>query len=747
MQKKPVPFGEWRPDIALTDSDFASLVENVFAGVNSYKPFPGLLPFANTPLSDSNDNFTKILLQFPGADGSTTFTDNNVGGSAHTWTASGNAQIDTAEKKFDTGSGLFQGSIDLDTTNPAIPGDDLLDSAAPSLDDTAGDYISTPDHADFTLGTADFTLDFQFNTTLTTDFTYYWMGQADSQLTPAGTSIVVSRIATNVMQVLVSTGTDFVTVTGTTPFTNLLNTGWHHFAFVRRASTFTLYLDGIREGSAIYNGAVNDASQPWGIGGAGSTVMPRYAGWLDEVRLSVGRARWDGDFIPPTAPYFDTHGVACGLTAARTSNGDWKIYAGTRGALFLWTAAGWTNVSRVSGGAYNVPPDALWSFAQFGTKLHAVNVNDDVQVIDIDAGTNFAALGGSPPRATNVYQLGDFLFLSGLASNKRKIMWSGINDTTTWTIGINLCDEQEFPDNGPVMGVSGGEIGYVLQDRGIRTIQFLPGDTTFIFNFQRILHDRGCISRYGFISIGNVLYFVAEDGFYAIAAQQVTTIGADKVNDWFLANSDIDRRDQIQAFSFVNKPRIAWAFHSTPTSTTYDRLIIYDWSNQRWTAVIEQAQVWATLASVGLDLDTTGAAPGDIDLDSTALGLDSFAYVGGRPLIGAIDENGFLSSLSGPNLKATLETAEAHLVPGMRTFVSDAYPLVDGSAETVAAGTRERLQDPIVWETPAPLEITGSAAVYSSARLHRFRVVVPEGNAWTHAQGVVVEAQQDGTVA
>ncbi len=56
-----------------------------------------------------------------GADGSTTFTDSATGGS-HTWTAYGNAQIDTAQNKFGGASGLFDGS---------------------------GDYIDTPDSPDW----------------------------------------------------------------------------------------------------------------------------------------------------------------------------------------------------------------------------------------------------------------------------------------------------------------------------------------------------------------------------------------------------------------------------------------------------------------------------------------------------------------------------------------------------------------------------------------------------------------------
>lgn len=445
---------------------------------------------------------------------------------------------------------------------------------------------------------------------------------------------------------------------------------------------------------------------------------------------------------------------ACGLYAARTLSGEWKIYGGTPTKLYVWSLAGWTDISRTAGGAYHVQEGDLWMWEQSGQHLVAVNINDDPQWIDIDVGTNFVALPGSPPRATNVKQIGDFLFLSGLADSggytKRSIIWSAINDPTGWIVGTNLCDTQQMPDGGPVQGVAGGEIGYVLQDRAIRTLQFLPGDTTIIFSFSRVLDDRGCVSKYGFDTIGNVLYFVSEDGFYSMTGQQVTPIGQDKVNEWWLANSDVDRRNVVHCIAGVNKPRIVWVYHFSSASQMYDKQIIFDWSNGRWAKSSISAFVWGLLSTPGLDLDTTGPETGDVDLDSTARSLDSFAYVGGRPLIGAIDPNGMLATLTGPNLPATMETAEVHLSPGMRAFVSDAYPLDDArddTSGTVAAGTRERLQDAPVWEAPVTIEITGSAALYSSARLHRFRRFIPAATVWTHAQGVVIEAQQDGTVA
>jgi hypothetical protein len=461
-------------------------------------------------------------------------------------------------------------------------------------------------------------------------------------------------------------------------------------------------------------------------------------------------------YLPfPSLLPFSLHALpdppARGLYSARTSTGAWKIYAGTATKLYRYSATGWVDISRTTGGAYSLQSGHMWQFAQSGDHIVAVNVNDDPQWAVIDTGAAFEDLPGSPPRATNVRQMGDFLFLSGLAQpDNMQIIWSGINDITQWTIGTNLCDMQEFPDGGPVQGVAGAEIGYVVQERTVRTLQFLPGDTTYIFNFSRVLHDRGSVSLYGFSSIGNVLYFVSEDGFYSLTGQQVTPIGTDKVNQWWLDNSSLDDRNVVHCIIPINKPRIVWVYHAFSGSPRYDRQIIFDWSNGRWARASIEADVWAMIASLEIDLDSDDPSdPLDPLLDTATLGLDSFAYQGGRPIVGAIDANGVLGTLTGPNLQATMETAEVHLAPGGRAFVSDVYVIddaVDGTG-SIAAGTRERLGDTPAFQPPATIEITGSAASYTSARLHRFRRIIPAATVWTHAEGVVVEAQQDGTVA
>ena len=62
-----------------------------------------------------------------------------------------------------------------------------------------------------------------------------------------------------------------------------------------------------------------------------------------------------------------------------------------------------------------------------------------------------------------------------MRSQVRKVRNSGINDATSWTLGVSLCDEQEFPDGGRITGIAGGEFGYVVQEKSVRQMIFQPG--------------------------------------------------------------------------------------------------------------------------------------------------------------------------------------------------------------------------------------------------------------------------------
>ena len=226
-------------------------------------------------MADGNDTYTKILLHFNGSDAGTTITDDNAGGSAHTWTANGNANTDTGIVKFGTAALLCDGS---------------------------GDYVTTPDHADLVLGSSDFTIDFWFNVAVAGNGTLRgFAGQCDSSALNSSTSFRCNIGTTNVISGAVADGVTAYTITGSTA---IITTGWHHYAFVRTGNFLKLFLDGVQESTDLAIAvAVNNSANAFALGRRGEQNNSYYNGSLDEFRLSVGIARWTTNFTPPTDEY------------------------------------------------------------------------------------------------------------------------------------------------------------------------------------------------------------------------------------------------------------------------------------------------------------------------------------------------------------------------------------------------------------------------------------------------------------
>lgn len=78
------------------------------------------------------DANTVLMLHMDGTDESTTFADDSD--SEHTVTANGDAQIDTAEKKFGTGAGLFDGTGDYLSVTDSAEFDFALSSSPGTID-------------------------------------------------------------------------------------------------------------------------------------------------------------------------------------------------------------------------------------------------------------------------------------------------------------------------------------------------------------------------------------------------------------------------------------------------------------------------------------------------------------------------------------------------------------------------------------------------------------------------------------
>jgi len=209
---------------------------------------------------------TTLLLHMDGADASTTFTDSSA--SPHTATAVGNAQLDTAQSKFGTASGLFDGT---------------------------GDYLTLDGSSDFAFSTGNFTIDFWFRlASVAANVVFYDSRPATTDGAYVALYTTPTKVALYVSGVTQITGT-----------TTLTTSTWYHLALTRSSGSTKLFLNGLQEGSTWTDTTtyLNGASRPT-IGTDGHTVANQNMnGWLDEFRVVKGGARWTQEFTPPTSAY------------------------------------------------------------------------------------------------------------------------------------------------------------------------------------------------------------------------------------------------------------------------------------------------------------------------------------------------------------------------------------------------------------------------------------------------------------
>jgi hypothetical protein len=178
----------------------------------------------------------------------------------------GNAQISTSVKKFGTGSMAFDGS---------------------------GDGLKFPSNSPMSMGTGNFTWEF-------------WVNPATAS---AGyKSIIDTRTATlsdgfffglnlGTLQLVVISN-----VTVLTASTSLTANTWQHVALVRSSGTLTIYLGGTSIGSV--SNSTNLTSGAGVIGASDSISNPNpFNGYIDDLRVTAGLARYTANFTAPTAPF------------------------------------------------------------------------------------------------------------------------------------------------------------------------------------------------------------------------------------------------------------------------------------------------------------------------------------------------------------------------------------------------------------------------------------------------------------
>jgi hypothetical protein len=217
------------------------------------------------------ESHTKLLLHADGMESSTVFTD-EMGKNI---TAVGHTHIDTSEKKFGTASASFDGT---------------------------GDYLTVTNSVDFDFGSEDFTIDgwFYFNVN---DIGYQIL--VDRRSNSDGTGWLLYLETNNAISFLSASASGWdnfvISNTEVAPARGV----WTHLAVVRNGDVFTIYQNGIALKSGIFTGSIGAQTVNPTIGAGHTNPVAGFNGYIDELRISKGIAKWTEDFTPLAAPYME----------------------------------------------------------------------------------------------------------------------------------------------------------------------------------------------------------------------------------------------------------------------------------------------------------------------------------------------------------------------------------------------------------------------------------------------------------
>ena len=210
------------------------------------------------------DSYTKLLIHCEGDKSS----------SEHNVILDGSTKLSTVQSKFNGGSFYFDGT---------------------------NDYLTIPDHTDWAFGTNDFTIEgwVMLTNASQTDFCLFAQYVDSSNWTQFyrrdvnDTIYFISRQG--------GSNLAYYTVV-TTPQINK----WQHFALVRNGTSIYIFIDGVSQTLTVGPPIGGNSLPNWAVDvhiGYDDNNSQYTEGYMDEIRISKGIARYTSDFEPQNQPH------------------------------------------------------------------------------------------------------------------------------------------------------------------------------------------------------------------------------------------------------------------------------------------------------------------------------------------------------------------------------------------------------------------------------------------------------------
>lgn len=340
-------------------------------------------------------------------------------------------------------------------------------------------------------------------------------------------------------------------------------------------------------------------------------------------------------------------------------DGTTRTIAGTTDALVELSGGTWTDVSR--GTAYTAG-SSRWRFCQFGNTTFAINKVTQLQQSSSGAFADVA----NAPKAECMDACAGFIVLgncddtgTGLTTgygDQGHRWWTSalFSPTTTWAPSVATQATSGLLVDTP------GAIT-CLQHAGSQMVAFKAssiyvGDFVgppVVLDFNLASDDVGCASGDAVVSVGNTLYFPADDDFYAFSGGSLQRIGSG-IREWFFARLNRSYKNTIQALHDKSNNLIYW-WYPVESATALTSAVVYHYPTGRWgafdltiTDVLEAVTSAITYSDIGTLYSTYA------DLPSIPYG--SPFWNANTPVLAYFDATNTLQSLSGVNTAMSLTT-------------------------------------------------------------------------------------------
>jgi hypothetical protein len=218
-------------------------------------------------------------------------------------TAGGNAAISAAQSKFDGYSCFFDGT---------------------------GDYLSPPNHSDFTFGTGEFCIEAHVYPTSVASGACTIFGVGVN-----GATFISVKLDANRKLVLRYNGNDVYTSSNAVA----LN-AWSHIALARVVNVFTFYVDGTASTNTYTNAGLNVTGTIAAIGAEpaykDATTTSKFTGYIDELKVTKGAGRYTTNFTAPTSQFLEAgqiSGSVLNAAGAAIAGAAIRVYLDSDGSL------------------------------------------------------------------------------------------------------------------------------------------------------------------------------------------------------------------------------------------------------------------------------------------------------------------------------------------------------------------------------------------------------------------------------